>query len=180
MRARERSTHEKPRRVGGVCGAERRAAGLLATVVSYKALAEFFAVRMTLAAFIANAFTAFRVLTLAGLAVVSFNAFSVFFTIAVTLAALIAHAFAAFCMLAFAVCAVMSFNAFPEFFAVAVALMALAAHVLAALLALFAISFLDFCDTALNDRGNRWRLKSGRWRRSQCECRKGEGETKTY
>jgi hypothetical protein len=57
--------------------------------VSYKALVEFFAVRMTLAAFIAHTFTALRAFALAGFAVVSFDALAIFFPIAVTLVTLI-------------------------------------------------------------------------------------------
>ena len=108
----------------------------------------------------------------------SYKAFAEFFVIAVTLAALIAHAFTAFCVLAFAVFAVMSFNAFAVFFAITVTLTALAANVLAAFLALFTV--VDFRHAAIYDRRDRWRLKSGRWRRSQCECRQGKCETKTY
>ena len=132
-----------PADFGGVSGTQRNAAGLLATVVSYKAFAEFFVV-------------------------------------AVTLAALIPHAFTAFCVLALAVFAIMSFNAFPEFFAIAVTLVTFTPNVLAALFALFTIPFLDFHHAAIYDRRNRWCLKSGRWLRSQCECRQGEGETKAY
>jgi hypothetical protein len=113
--------------------------------VSYKAFAEFFVIAVTLAALIAHAFTAFRVLTLVGLAVVSFNAFSVFFTFAVMFAALIANVLAVL-----------------------------------GVLALFPITFLDFRDTAINDRGSRRRLKGGDRRRCECECRQGKGKTKTY
>ena len=95
-------THEKPRYLGGVRGAQRNAAGLLATVVSYKAFAEFFVFAVTLAALIANAFTTFRVLALAGFAVVSFDALAIFFPIAVTLVTLMANVLAAFGVLAFA------------------------------------------------------------------------------
>ena len=150
----------------------------------YKALAEFFAVRMTLAAFIARTFTALRAFALARLAVVPFDALAIFFPIAVTLVTLMANVLAAFGVLAFAAeipgFAALSLHAFPVFFAVAVALTALTAHVLAVLRALIAITFLDFRDDAVSGRGNRWRLKSGRWLRSQCECRLGEGETKAY
>ena len=134
---------KNPAVAAGVRGTQRNAAGLLATVVSYKAFAEFFVFAVTLAALIANAFTTFRVLALA-------------------------------------VFAMMSFNAFPEFFAIAVTLVTFTPNVLAALFALFTIPFLDFCHAAIYDRRDRWRLKSGRWRRSQCECRQGEGETKAY
>jgi hypothetical protein len=103
---------------------------------------------------------------------VSYKAFAEFFVFGVTLAALIANAFTTFRVLAFAAeipgFAALSLHAFPVFFAVAVALTALTAHVLAVLRPL---AFLDFRDDAINGRGNRWRLKSGRWRRSQCECR---------
>ena len=133
---------KNPAVAAGVCGAQRNAAGLLATVVSYKAFAEFFVFAVTLAALIANAFATFRVLALA-------------------------------------VFAIMSFNAFPEFFAIAVTLVTFTPNVLAALFALFTIPFLDFRHAAIYDRRNRWRLKSGRWRRSQCERRKGNGEPKT-
>jgi len=174
-------TNEKPRYLGGVRGTQRNAAGLLATVVSYKAFAEFFVFAVTLAALIANAFTTFRVLALAGFAVVSFDALAIFFPIAVTLVTLMANVLAAFGVLAFAAeipgFAALSLHAFPVFFAVAVALTALTAHVLAVLRTL---TFLDFRDDAISGRGNRWCLKSGRWRRSQCECRQGEGETKAY
>ena len=54
--------------------------------MSYKAFAEFFAVRMTLATFVAHTFAALRALALPGFAVVSFNALAIFFAIAVTLA----------------------------------------------------------------------------------------------
>ena len=126
-----------------MCGAERRAAGILATVVSFNAFAVFFVSMMTLTALIANAFTTFRVLALA-------------------------------------VCAVMSFNAFPEFFAIAVTLVTFTPDVLAALFALFTIPFLDFRHAAIYDRRNRWCLKSGCWRKSQCKCRQGKGKTKAY
>ena len=152
--------------------------------MSYKAFAEFFVFAVTLAALIANAFTTFRVLALAGFAVVSFDALAIFFPIAVTLVTLMANVLAAFGVLAFAAeipgFAAFSLHAFPVFFAVAVALTALTAHVLAVLRAHIAITFLDFRDDAVSGRGNRWRLKSGRWLRSQCECRQGEGETKAY
>ena len=110
----------------------------------------------------------------------SYKAFAEFFVFAVTLAALIANAFTTFRVLALAVFAIMSFNAFPEFFAIAVTLVTFTPNVLAALFALFTIPFLDFRHAAIYDRRNRWCLKSGRWRRSQCECRQGEGETKAY
>jgi hypothetical protein len=103
-----------------------------------------------------------------------------------TLAALIAHAFTAFGVLMLAhpltALAVVSFNAFAIFFVIAVTFAAFIAHVLTLLgvFALFPIPLLDFRDTARHDRGNRWRLKSGRWRRRQCECRQGKSETKTY
>ena len=101
--------------------------------------------------------------------------------IAVTLAALIAHVFTAFRVLMPAGFAVVSFNAFSEFFTIAVTLAALITYVLAVLgvFALLPITFLDFCDGALSGRGNGWQLKSGRWRRSECECRQGKCETKT-
>ena len=57
--------------------------------MSYKAFAEFFVFAVTLAALIANVFTTFRVLALAGFAVVSFDALAIFFPIAVTLVTLI-------------------------------------------------------------------------------------------
>ena len=101
--------------------------------------------RMTLAALIAHAFTAFGVLTLAAFAVVSFNAFAIFFVIAVTFAAFIANVLAVL-----------------------------------GVLALFPIPLLDFRDTARHDRGGRRRLKGADWRRSECECRQGQCETKTY
>jgi hypothetical protein len=138
---------------------------------------------MALTAFIAHAFTALRVFALARLAVVPFNAFSVFFAIAVTLVTLTANVLAAFGVLRFAAeipgLAALSFHAFAVFFAVAMALTALTAHVLAVLRALFVITFLDFRDGAISGRGSRWGLKSGRWHRGQCECRKGKGEPKT-
>jgi hypothetical protein len=108
---------------------------------------------------------------------VSYKAFAEFFVFAVTLAALIANAFATFRVLALAVFAIMSFNAFPEFFAIAVMLVTFTPNVLAAL---FTIPFLDFRHAAIYDRRDRWRLKSGRWRRSQRQRRKGNGETKAY
>jgi len=151
--------------------------------VSYKAFAEFFVFAVTLAALIANAFATFRVLALAVFAIMSFNAFPEFFAIAVTLVTFTPNVLAAFGVLAFAAeipgFAAFSLHAFPVLFAVAVALTALTAHVLAVLRALFAITFLNFRDDAISGRGNRWRLKSGRWRRSQCERRKGNGEPKT-
>ena len=147
--------------------------------MSYKAFAEFFAVRMTLATFVAHTFAALRALALPGFAVVSFNALAIFFAIAVTLVTLTTHVLAAFAMLGFAAeipqIAALSFHAFAVFFAVAMALTALTAHVLAALLALFPITFLDFRDAALSGRGNSWRLESRRWRRRQRECRQGKG-----
>jgi len=98
----------------------------------------------------------------------------------VMLVTLMANVLAAFGVLAVAAeilgFAAFSLHAFAVFFAVAVALMALTAHVLAVLRTL---TFLDFRDDAISGRGNRWRLKSGRWRRSQCERRNGNGEPKT-
>jgi hypothetical protein len=88
-------THKKPRRFGGAHGAQRRAAGLLVTVVSCKTFAEFFVLRMTLAALVAHAFTAFCVLALAVFAMMSFNAFPEFFAVAVALMALAANVLAA-------------------------------------------------------------------------------------
>ena len=115
---------------------------------------------------------------------VSFNAFADFFAITKTLAALVSNVFTALRVLtlALAALAVVSFNAFSVFFVILVTLAALIASVLAVLgvLALFPITFLDFRDTAINDRGSRRRLERGRWRRSECECRQGKGETKTY
>jgi hypothetical protein len=67
--------------------------------VFYKAFAEFFAVRMTLATFVAHTFAALRALALPGFAVVSFNALAIFFAIAVTLVTLTTHVLAALCAL---------------------------------------------------------------------------------
>ena len=65
---------------------------------------------------------------------------------------------------------VVPFNALAEFFAIRMTLVTFMGNVLAVLQALFAITFLDFRDGAVGGRGKRWRLKSRRWRRNQCEC----------
>ncbi len=152
----------------------KRAAGLLAAVVSPKAFTEFFVIAVTFVAFVAHVLAPPHVLTFAGfarLAAVSFQAFAEFFTVGVAFVALMANALAMLGVLALVTKTFVPIGLFPGPNAL----------IFGVLTTNFVpINLIDFRDAALNGRSRAQRLERGRRRRRQGEGRQGKGETETH